>query len=158
MAESSVTERTRQQGRRLKALRERTGISKGLLMNALDFKTSRAYDLYEDGTSVIRLDRVADWARAFNMTEQEFLDAVLTDDDAYDPGWDFLAELQRARPDDPEYTERTYRDHLDQPQAVQKVIVDTVRDLTDRENEIEAERQQPRQARAIAEQRAHYAV
>lgn len=77
MAEASITERTRQQGRRLRALRERLGVSKGRLMDVLGFRTSRAYDLYEDGTSVIRLDRVSEWAAAFGISEQEFVEAVL---------------------------------------------------------------------------------
>ena len=81
MAEASVTIRTRQQGERLRALRERTGISKGRLMDVLGFKTSRAYDLYEDGTSVIRLDRLEDWASAFGVGVLEFVAVVLDQPD-----------------------------------------------------------------------------
>jgi transcriptional regulator with XRE-family HTH domain len=75
--ERSVTERARRHGERLHALREATGISKGRLMDALGFKSSRAYDLYEDGTSVIRLDRFEDWAEAFGIGPIDFLVVLL---------------------------------------------------------------------------------
>lgn len=74
----SVTERARQQGRRLRALRERTGVSKGRLMDQLGFRTNRALDLYEEGVSVIRTDRLADWAGAFGLTVQQFVAEVIT--------------------------------------------------------------------------------
>lgn len=77
MAETSVTDRTRQQGHRLRTLRERTGVSKGKLMDALGFETSRAYDLYEDGKTVIRLDRVEEWAQAFGLPVVEFTGYLL---------------------------------------------------------------------------------
>lgn len=71
------TERTREQGRRLRALRERLGLNKGGLIDALAFGSTQTYDLYERGVSVIRLDRVPEWAAAFGISQQEFLDEVL---------------------------------------------------------------------------------
>jgi len=72
-------------------------------MDRLYFKTSRAYDLYEEGTSVIRLDRLADWAHAFGLSEREFADAVLEPSQS-EPRYsldDMRAELQAAGlPDD----------------------------------------------------------
>lgn len=72
MSEGSVTERARQQAHRLKELRELTGLSKAQLAARLGFGTSQTYDLYERGVSVIRLDRLADWAAAFGLTTAEF--------------------------------------------------------------------------------------
>lgn len=80
VVERSVTRRAQQQGIRIRRLRERRAISKGRLMDALGFKTSRAYDLYEDGTSVIRMDRVEDWAEAFEMEPLSFVAALLEDE------------------------------------------------------------------------------
>lgn len=77
MAEVSVTERTRQHGVRLSRIRERTGISVGRLMDALGFKTDQAYLLYEKGTSVIRLDRLEDWAEAFDLDAMDFTAILL---------------------------------------------------------------------------------
>ena len=77
MLEVSVTERARQQGRRLQLMRDRHNVSKGRLLDALGFKTTQAYDLYEKGTSVIRLDRVDDWASAFGVDLMTFLGEIL---------------------------------------------------------------------------------
>lgn len=74
---ASVTVRAQQQGQRLKRLRERTGVSKGLLMDRLGFRTSMAYDLYERGVSVIRLDRLDDWAEAFGLSTLAFVAEVV---------------------------------------------------------------------------------
>ena len=77
--ERSVTERAKLHGGRIKRLREGGNLSKGLLMDRLGFKTSRAYDLYEEGTSIIRLDRLEDWADAFNLTVEQFIAWVVLD-------------------------------------------------------------------------------
>lgn len=77
--ERSVTERAKRHGARIKKLREDRDLSKGLLMDRLGFKTSRAYDLYEEGTSIIRLDRLEDWADAFNLTAEQFVAIVVLD-------------------------------------------------------------------------------
>ena len=65
----SDSERAKQQGKRLRALREQRDISKGRLMDALGLTTTNGYDLYERGKSVIRLDRVAEWAEAFGISD-----------------------------------------------------------------------------------------
>jgi len=143
VAETSVTVRARQQGERLRALRERMGVSKGHLMDALGFKSSRTYDLYEDGTSIIRLDRVEDWAAAFEMPVPVFLDAVLAGGD--DPDWDFLAELQRLWPDNPEAVERTYHGLAQAPQDIQRTVISEIRRVLEDE-----------QPRAVPEERVDY--
>lgn len=81
MAEVSVTERTRLHGRRLGELRTRLGLTKGHLMDALGFKTTQTYDLYERGKSVIRMDRVEDWAAAFGIDPLSFVIALLKPDE-----------------------------------------------------------------------------
>ena len=94
LAEVTATERTRVQGCRLRALRERLGIGKGVLIDALAFGSTQTYDLYERGVSVIRLDRVDDWAQAFGLSPEVFLGYVLgrysldevTAPDTADPG------------------------------------------------------------------------
>jgi transcriptional regulator with XRE-family HTH domain len=70
-------ERTRQQGERLKRLREELKVSKGRLMDAVGLKTTNGYDLYERGVTAIRLNQVAEWAAAFGISEQEFVAKVL---------------------------------------------------------------------------------
>lgn len=79
MAKVSVTDKTRMQGKRLRALRQQRGISKGKLLDALGFGSTQTYDLYERGTSVIRLDRLEDWAAAFNMSPLAFTANLLYD-------------------------------------------------------------------------------
>ncbi len=156
----SDSERAKQQGRRLRALRERRDISKGRLMDALGLTTTNGYDLYERGKSVIRLDRVAEWADAFGISEQEFLDAVLeptttaADQDGHDPTWDFRAALHAAKPADPEGAERLYDDLSKAPQDIQKAVISAILDSARRDRE---EREQgARQAHSVAEQREHY--
>ncbi len=70
-------ERLKRQGARIKSLRETTGVSKGRLMDALSLSTTNGYDLYERGISVIRLDRLADWADAFGMGALDFVAVVV---------------------------------------------------------------------------------
>jgi transcriptional regulator with XRE-family HTH domain len=79
VSEPLVTDavRTREQGRRLRTLRQQAGISKGRLMDAVGLTTTNGYDLYERGTSVIRLDRVEDWAAAFGLAPLDFVAAIL---------------------------------------------------------------------------------
>lgn len=77
MAEVTVTERTKQQGERLRQLRERLGIGKGELIDALSFGSTQTYDLYERGVSVIRLDRAEDWAAAFGLSPIDFTAVIL---------------------------------------------------------------------------------
>ena len=107
MVEQSVTERARQQGRRLQCMREHRRIGKGRLLDRLGFKTTQAYDLYERGTSVIRLDRVEDWADAFGIDVLLFLAEILgqreivdvlpqSDDSPYSLRDDLRGELQEA--------------------------------------------------------------
>jgi transcriptional regulator with XRE-family HTH domain len=93
--------RTKEQGKRLRALRERLGVSKSRIMDVLSFETSQAYDLYERGVSVIRMDRVPEWAEAFGISEQEFVDAVLglparVLPDAVPDDWSLERELRSA--------------------------------------------------------------
>ncbi len=77
MVEVTVTERTREHGRRIRELREGRGIGKGRLLDALGFGSSQSYDLYERGISVIRLDRLEDWADAFGMGVLDFINVVV---------------------------------------------------------------------------------
>jgi len=70
-------ERTRQQGERIKALRDVTRVTKGRVMDALGLTTTNGYDLYERGTSVVRFNQVPEWAGAFNITPLAFSAVVL---------------------------------------------------------------------------------
>jgi transcriptional regulator with XRE-family HTH domain len=67
----------RQQGERLKRLREQAGLSMPKMRVRLGFRNTRAYDLYERGVIPIRLDRVTAWAAAFGVSPETFLDDVL---------------------------------------------------------------------------------
>jgi transcriptional regulator with XRE-family HTH domain len=102
VAEGKSTEQSRRQGQRLRALRERLGISKGLLMHRLDFRTSRGFDLYEEGTSAIRLDFLEKWAAAYDLSVQAFVaEIVLGESEGDAPGVTMVrlshewAEIQR---------------------------------------------------------------
>lgn len=77
VAEVTVTDRTRRHGQRVRLLRENRSISKARLMDALGFGSSQSYDLYERGTSIIRLDRLEDWAGAFDMGVLDFVSVVV---------------------------------------------------------------------------------
>lgn len=56
-----------EQGRRLKALRERLGVKKLHIVTCLGWESTQTYDLYERGVSTIRFDAVPDWADAFGI-------------------------------------------------------------------------------------------
>lgn len=77
MAEITATARTREQGQRLRRLRERQGISKPLLCARLGFGSTQTYDLYERGVSALRMDRAAEWAEAFGILPEDFVHLVL---------------------------------------------------------------------------------
>jgi transcriptional regulator with XRE-family HTH domain len=72
VAADPTAERAREQGARIKAIRERQEAGRAQIAARLGFSTSQTYDLYERGTSVIRLDRVEDWSAAFGLTNEEF--------------------------------------------------------------------------------------
>lgn len=143
-------ERTQSQGKRLKMLRERLDVSKGRLMDTLGLKTTNGYDLYERGQSVIRFNQVAEWATAFGISEQQFVEEVL---EPPDPEWDFLSELRAALPQAPWYADELHGQYKRESIAAQRVLVDFVRDA------LEADRltipPQRRDAR-IADERAEY--
>jgi len=142
----TATDRTREQGKRLRELRERLDLSKGVLIDALSFGSTQTYDLYERGVSVIRFDRVPEWAAAFGISEQEFLDAVLEPskpaqmtgafDMPDDPAWDFQAELHRVWPHDAAFADQTYQEHVSAPQFAQKAVVDALRRLAARDQDM----------------------
>jgi hypothetical protein len=48
------------------------------VMDRLNFTTSKGYELYEEGTSVIRADRLEDWAAAFGLSVEQFVAEVIT--------------------------------------------------------------------------------
>lgn len=75
------TQRLKRQGRRLRDLRDRMGVSKTRIMDEVGLDTTNGYDLYERGRSIIRMDRVEDWARAFGMPPLVFVAALLYDDE-----------------------------------------------------------------------------
>lgn len=121
MAEGKSTEQSRRQGQRLRALRERLGISKGLLMHRLDFRTSRGFDLYEEGTSAIRLDFLEKWAAAYGLSVQAFVaEIVLGESDSDAPGvtmirlsheWDeFRQQIESLPPEVREMALRAFRE------------------------------------------------
>jgi transcriptional regulator with XRE-family HTH domain len=74
---STDTDRAKRQGARVRLLRENRGISKGRLLDALSLSTTNGYDLYERGVSVIRLDRLEDWAGAFEIPVVDFVSVVV---------------------------------------------------------------------------------
>lgn len=143
MAEESITERAQRQGERLAALRQQTGISKGLLMDRLGFKTSRAYDLYEDGTSVIRLDRTAAWASAFGLSEEAFVAYLLGHRSLRtltDEPYDMASDLRGHIPEDdiPDFVAKyAAMDPADQRSAADgaKRMANRARDATKRSNQ-----------------------
>ena len=51
------------------------------MASRLGFEHSRSYDHYEEGRTVLRLDRIAERAAAFEVSELEFLTFVLGLDD-----------------------------------------------------------------------------
>lgn len=98
----SVTERAREQGARLQQMREAHRVGKGRILDVLEFKTTQAYDLYERGISVIRLDRVEDWAMAFDLDLMTFLGEVMgrleisAEAESYSLRDDLRGELQES--------------------------------------------------------------
>lgn len=99
MAEITVTTRTREQGKRLRKLREGRKFPKPLLCSRLGFGSTQTYDLYERGVSVIRVDRVGDWAEAFEMSREDFIESVLGAGDPSADGWTFRGALHGQIPD-----------------------------------------------------------
>lgn len=77
VAEVTVIERTRQQAERLKQLRKRLKVRKADIIRVLGWDSTQTYDLYERGISIIRVDRIDDWAEAFGITPLEFATVVL---------------------------------------------------------------------------------
>jgi hypothetical protein len=77
LAKATVNEYTRRQAQALRELRERLGLTEMQVASRLWFKTSQAYQLYEQAKSVIRLDQVPLWATAFGISEREFLEGVV---------------------------------------------------------------------------------
>lgn len=124
MAEVTVTERTREQGRRLRALREHLGISKPRLMDALGFGSSQSYDLYERGVSVIRLDRVPDWADAFGLPSATFLAVVMGELPVEDLTWSFREALRGQIPED--QIEELAREHEGAEIPDQRAAADSI--------------------------------
>lgn len=122
MAESTVTEHSRQQGRRLSGLREHSGLSKGRLLDALGFRTTQAYDLYERGVSVIRMDRVPDWAAAFGLSETAFVAVLLGHLAPADAYWSFRDALRGQIPDD--QIEALVREHERESVTNQRAIAE----------------------------------
>lgn len=98
MAEADAVERTRLQGTRLRRLREHSGLSKSALSSELGFGTTQAYDLYERGASIIRLDRVDVWANAFKMSRENFIATLLGDLEPWNP-WSFRDALRGSIPE-----------------------------------------------------------
>lgn len=116
-----------EQGKRLRKLRERMGISKPALAAALGFDTTQAYELYERGATVLRLDRIDTWAAAFGISEQEFLNAVVRGNVA--GSGDFQTELLALVPDAPRWVEDMAREHADDGADGQAVLLDFIRRL-----------------------------
>lgn len=93
MVEAETATRIKQQGQRLKKLREQRQLSKSLLSSRLGFATTQAYDLYERGASIIRLDRLGVWAEAFEIPYEDFVAIVRGEIDPAD-GWTFRDALR----------------------------------------------------------------
>jgi transcriptional regulator with XRE-family HTH domain len=99
LAEAGAVERTRLQGARLRRLREYRDMSKSELSSRLGFGTTQAYDLYERGASIIRLDRIDTWAAAFEMPREDFLGTLNGSLEPWVP-WTFRGALHGIIPDD----------------------------------------------------------
>lgn len=115
-------ERMRRQGCRLRQLRERTGASKGRIMDALGLTTTNGYDLYERGVSVIRFDRVDDWAAAFGIAPLDFAGIIL--------GERTLDEVLPLEPEDWDMTE-ALRGHVPERDIPGFVAEHAGKDITD---------------------------
>lgn len=90
-------------------------------MDGLGFRTNRAYDLYEDGVSVIRLDMIENWAAAFEMPVLAFfMEIVCGESDSDGPSvtmvrlsheWDeFQKQIESLPPEVREMALRAFRD------------------------------------------------
>lgn len=121
MAQVSVTERTRLHARRLEGLRTRLGITKGHLMDALGFKSTQTYDLYERGKSVIRLDRVDDWAAAFGLPVMDFAAELLIGDEISALADGDEALERDVRRDLARHGPETQREILDRAQEMKRI-------------------------------------
>jgi transcriptional regulator with XRE-family HTH domain len=121
VAEGASTEQSRRQGQRLRVLRERLGISKGLLMDRLGYRTSRGYDNYEEGKAAIRLDFLEKWAAAYGLSVQAFVaEIVLGESEGDETGvtmvrlsheWDeFQQQIESLPPEVREMALRAFRD------------------------------------------------
>ena len=106
VAEVAVTERTRRQAEHLKTLRVRYGLNKVALAGDLGFGSTQTYDLYERPKSVIRMDRIEDWANAFRLPALEFVSVVLFGDPDGDALWARIADMT----DDAGVRAHMYRD------------------------------------------------
>jgi hypothetical protein len=79
VAEVSITEQSRRQGQRLRALRERLGISKGMLMDRLGFRHLAGLSTStRRGGRVIRLDLLETWAAAYGLSVQAFVAEIVS--------------------------------------------------------------------------------
>ena len=76
-----VRNRVKLQGQRIAELRARLNVSKSAMASRLGFDHSRSYEHYEEGRTVLRFDRIAEWAAAFEVSELEFVTFVLGLDD-----------------------------------------------------------------------------
>jgi transcriptional regulator with XRE-family HTH domain len=98
VADASATERTREQGKRIRLLREHLRIPKSVLCAELGFSSTQSLDLYERGISAIRVDRADAWAEAFKMSREDFLATLLGNLKPWQP-WTFRSALRGRIPE-----------------------------------------------------------
>lgn len=128
MAEVTVTKRTRQQASRLKKLRQRCGVTKLMLAVRLGFGSTQTYDLYERAKSIIRLDRVDDWADAFGLDPLDFVGVVIgvrSLDDVVGAPWSIRDVLKAGGLSTTEI-ERYADEHEGKPITDQKAIAESI--------------------------------
>lgn len=123
---AQITPESKRQGARLRALREARGWKKSVVSSRLGYEASQSVDLYEKGISVIRLDQVRMWADAFEMSETDFVNAVLNNPDH----WSLETELREAGV--PEWAvQRALQAGHGEPLMIQQWIARNVREMMD---------------------------
>jgi hypothetical protein len=111
---------------------------------------------YLNGTTPLGSEQFEGFAMAFETTEAALIAAcfpVMTGDMPDDPTWDFRAELHRAWPHDAAFADQTYQEHANAPQFAQRAVVDALRRLATRDQDMLI---QEGGQRRVAEDRAEY--
>ena len=165
MAEDAVrfrdTEKGRAQSEVLRSFESDCGRKRSVIVaeltEAIDVQHDQ-YRRYLRGDTPLKWDQIGAFARAFRVTTAALTQALGLMDDAAitataeppdDPTWNFLEELRRAWPDDPEAVEATYRRLGGAPQSIQRAVIDAIREADDDAPQLQC---------TVSEERAHFGL